>query len=92
MSEEKWNPWAIKLTAATCIIWSAWLISYLSIGGLCDAPDLADNFEKEDYLGRWHQQFVAKGRFEDFQCVTATYAPIDETDIQVDNQTPTGDW
>ena len=84
MTEEnskKWNCWTITLTVVTCVIWTVWLVARLTVGGLCASPPLADNFTKEAYLGRWHQQFVAKGRFEWAECVTATYAAIDETDI-----------
>ena len=71
----------------TCIAWTGWIVCRLTIGGMCAKPDLAENFDTSLYLGRWYQMYVAKNvPFQDSDCITATYADKDGTNIQVDNQ------
>ena len=95
MSEEnsrKWSCMTYTMLVLTCLAWSAWVVCRLTYGGLCARPSLADNYTDAAYIGYWHQQFVAKGRFDSAECVTATYAPINDVDIQVNNQSPTNGW
>merc|ERR1712087_832716 len=59
-----------------------------TVGGYCARPELAENFTKESYLGRWYEMYAGKTvPFEaNKDCITATYADKDGTNIRVDNQ------
>ena len=47
----------IIMMVLTCVAWITWIVCRFTIGGMCDRPELASNFEKSLYLGRWYQMF-----------------------------------
>ena len=51
----KYSGWTIVMMTLTSIGWAAWIVCRLTIGGMCDRPETAQNFTKESYLGRWNQ-------------------------------------
>ena len=68
MGEENsrgWSCMTIFMMILTCLAWGGWLFCRLTYGGLCASPSLAENYTDAAYLGYWHQQFVAKGRFDE---------------------------
>ena len=97
-NSKKYSKWTITMMVLTSVAWTAWIVCRLTIGGMCDRPEPATNFSKETYLGRWYQQFVATTVPFGDDCVTATYADKDGTNIQVDNQSsvpgqaPSSNW
>ena len=79
----------IFCSVITAVTWIVWLVCRLTVGGMCERPELAENFVKADYLTRWYQMYQSKtvpfgvGS----KCVTATYSLYDdETNIRVNNQ------
>ena len=72
----------------TCLIWTAWLIARLTIGGQCQQPtSLVDDFQPDRYLGRWYEMYREKTiPFESYDCGTATYVKLDQNYIEVNNQ------
>ena len=71
----------------TAVTWTAWIVCRLTVGGMCDRPELADNFVATDYLGRWYQLYQSTTVPFGGDCVTATYSLYDdEVNIRVDNQ------
>ena len=97
-NSKKYSGWTIVMMVLTSVAWASWIVCRLTIGGMCDRPETAQNFTKASYLGRWYQQFVATTVPFGDDCVTATYADKDGTNIQVDNQSHTpnmqdfGNW
>merc|ERR1712228_409960 len=85
---KKLTGWTIALLVLTVVGWTAWAIARFTVGGYCARPELAENFTKESYLGRWYEMYAGKTvPFEaNKDCITATYADKDGTNIRVDNQ------
>ena len=88
-NNKKFSCWTIAMMTITAVSWTLWIVARLTIGGMCDRPEPATNFDKSLYLGRWYQQFVGVEVPFGYDCVTATYADKDGTNIQVDNQSHT---
>ena len=44
-------------TGITAALWIGWLILRLTVGGDCPRPELASNFDRDQYLGRWYEMF-----------------------------------
>ena len=90
MTEEekskKWSGWTITMMVLTIIAWTGWIGARLTVGGACEKPETASNFVKADYTGRWYQMYQATTVPFGSDCITATYADEDGTNIQVDNQ------
>ena len=53
-SKKKLSCWTISLIVLTAVAWTAWIVCRLTIGGMCDRPEPATNFDKSLYLGRWY--------------------------------------
>ena len=55
---KKWTCCTKTMLALTGTLWAGWAVARFTIGGSCSRPDLAENFEKPAFLGRWYQAFV----------------------------------
>ena len=53
-NSKKFSTWTIVMMVLTCIAWTAWIVCRLTVGGMCAKPELASNFDKNLYLGRWY--------------------------------------
>ena len=89
MSEQnskKFSTWTIVMMVLTCVAWTGWIVCRFTVGGMCAKPELASNFDKDLYLGRWYQMYQAKPVPFGGDCITATYSDRDGTNIRVNNQ------
>ena len=69
----------------TSVLWASWLVLRLTVGGVCERPELVQNFDSKRYLGRWYEMYrdeTVVGQEAD--CATATYV-LDGTFIEVNN-------
>ena len=49
---------AMKIwSALTAVIWIGYLVTRVTIGGLCERPSLVENFDQSSYLGRWYEMY-----------------------------------
>ena len=73
-------------TGITGVIWLAYIILRLTVGGNCERPSLVENFDAEQYLGNWYEMYRSKSViFEEDDCATATYRELDRNYIEVNN-------
>ena len=64
----------------TALLWTAWTGLRATIGGTCPfpGPELQENFDRDRYLGRWHEMFRHYDvPYEVGDCATATYREIE---------------
>ena len=45
--------WAIL----TFIIWTGYFSARLTVGGLCERPQLVKNFDADKFLGTWYETY-----------------------------------
>ena len=78
----------IFCTIMTVITWTGWIVARLTVGGMCERPELAENFVAADYLGRWYQMYQSTTvPFGGGDCIEATYSLYDDgVNIRVNNQ------
>ena len=78
---------AIKVwSGLTAVIWTAYVITRLTLGGLCERPSLVENFDAQRYLGRWYEMYrVGDVPFQSQDCATATYVEKPLNYIEVNN-------
>ena len=70
----------------TGTIWIGWIVARFTVGGNCERPTLDQNFQKQDYLGRWYEMYRENSvPFESEDCATATYVDLPGNYIQVNN-------
>ena len=73
-------------TGITAAMWIGWLVVRILFGGDCPQPDLASNFDRDLYLGRWYEMFrEVSVPFESYDCATATYYDLGNNYIDVNN-------
>ena len=73
--------WAI----ITVLFWTCYIAARLTVGGLCERPQLVRNFEVDNYVGRWYEMYRAENPFEQEDCATADYVKLPQNYIQVNN-------
>lgn len=70
----------------TCLIWVGWIVARSTVGGMCERPDLVQDFDSSRYLGRWHEMYRENSvPFESEDCATATYVELPRNYIEVNN-------
>ena len=68
------------------VIWIGYIVTRLTIGGNCERPTLVENFDRQQYLGRWYEMYRETSvPFESEDCATATYVELPRNYIEVNN-------
>ena len=72
----------------TSILWASYLALRLTVGGDCPTIDwdLQENFDRDRYLGRWHEMFRHYDvPYEIGDCATATYSNLPLNQFKIEN-------
>ena len=79
----------LLLWILTGLIWSFYIVVRIIYGGDCDRPALTADFERQRYLGTWHEmyrdtsiEFSTPGEDE---CVVARYLELSNNYFEVKN-------
>lgn len=75
----------IAWTILTVVLWAGYLAARLTVGGLCERPQLVKNFDSDQYLGRWYEIYRSPNPFESEDCATADYVRLPGNYIEVNN-------